>query len=420
MATQGARSNKEGIQAMTATLKRFSQIVAFVLSTTALAAEAKEGDVWNFSIGDVVTYDSNILRLPSGTSPQNFGLPQDSRGAFYNQLYGKMLFNLPVRQQRFLADFTLSDNRYDDFGYLNWRGLNGTAQWLWVLGRRWKGDLTYVREMGLSDPADFRAFGARNVHTTDAGTLNADFWLQTNWHIAGGVNATRFRNSAAILDANEVNQYHGELGLKYEARDNNFVRLMGRYTYGEYPNRAAPTLVADTEYEQYDVGIDGSWQVTGASRLYGRVDYTQRKYPNLSFRDFSGPTGRVGYDWAITVKTGLNFLLLREIGALEDITALYVLTTAGSVKPYWEITSKVRLEGNLERVRREYEGAFGTTATPVPEREDRFTAYGLTITWNPTFNWLFGAGYQHLTRGSNAPLLDFSTDIGFVRAQFNF
>jgi exopolysaccharide biosynthesis operon protein EpsL len=405
---------------MISTFKRCSQVVTFSLIALGHVAAAKEGDVWNFSVGDALTYDSNILRLPSGTSPRNFGLPEDSRDGFYNSVYGKVLFNLPVSQQRFLADFTVNSNRYSNFDYLNWTGLSGTAQWLWVAGRRWKGDLTYYRNQALSDPADFRAFGVKNVGTTDAGTLNADFWLQTNWHIASGINATRFRNSADQLEAQDVNQFYGELGLKYEARDNNFVRLMGRYTYGEYPKRAAPTLVSDTEYEQYDIGLDGFWQVTGASRLYGRVDYTKRHYPNLFGRDFSGPTGRVGYDWAITVKTGLNFLVRREIGALEDITALYVLTTAGSVKPYWDITAKVRFEGILERINRDYEGAFGTTAIPVPQREDRITILGAGITWNPTFNWLFGVSYQHLARDSNAPLQDFSADVAFVRAQFNF
>lgn len=385
----------------------------------AAPALAKEGDVVNFAVGTTVTYDDNLLRLPDGVSPRAVGVATDSRSAFVNTLYGQVRADVPVSRQRFVADFTVGYNRYSGaYDYLDYTGTSGSAKWLYQFGNAWKGELGYNRRTELSGFADQRLFTRRNVRTTDAVGLLGDYWLVRNWRLSGGVNYTRSRNSDSAFASQDLDQTWVEGGVKYESSQANFVRLVGRYTYGSYPERPAPTLVSDTSFDQYELAADGNWVLSPATRLYGRAAYTRREFPNLSGRDFSGPTGRVSLDWTPTVKTGITFLGRREIGAVEDITATYVVTSAASVSPYWLVTQKVRLDANLEYQRREYAG--DPVFVGIPQIDDRIRYAGIGLRWAPTYNWLLSAGYRYSSRTSNFATRQFNDNTAYGTVQLNF
>lgn len=394
-------------------------LLAAAALATAAPAPAKEGDTVNFSVGTTLTYDDNLLRLPDGVSPRVVGVATDSRSAFVTTLYGQAVVDVPVSRQRFLAEVTLLNNRYSDaYDYLDWTGINGSARWLYQFGNAWKGDLGYRRGTELAGFADNRNFDRRNVRTTDEFHVNADYWLVRNWRLSGGANYTRFRNSDSAFETLDLDRTWVEGGIKYESSQANFVRVTGRYTYGSYPERPAPTLVSDTSFDQYELAGDVNWVLSPATRLYGRAGYTRREFPNLAGREFSGPTGRVSLDWAPTVKTGITFLGRREIGAIEDITATYVVTSAASVSPYWLVSPKVRLDANLEYQRRDYAG--DAVFAGIPAIDDRIRYAGLGLRWAPTYNWLLAAGYRYSTRSSNFPTRQFDDNTMYGTVQFNF
>ena len=398
-------------------IRRTLSILLAVLAP-ALTAHAKEGDRVNFAVGTGITYDDNLLRLPDGVSPRAVGVPSDSRSAFVNQIFGKVIVDVPVSRQRFVADFTVGHNRYSGaYDYLDWTGINGNARWLYQFGNYWKGELGYNRRTDLAGFADYRNFDRRNVRTTDELGLSADYWLVRNWRLSGGVNHTRARNSDTAFRTLDVDQTWVEGGVKYESSQANFVRVVGRYTYGSYPERPAPTLVSDTSFDQYELATDGNWVLSPATRLYGRAGYTRRTFPNLA-RDFSGPTGRVNLDWTPTVKTGVTFLARREIGAVEDVTSTYVITNAAGVSPYWLVTPKVRLDANLEYQRRDYAG--DPVIAGIPQIEDRIRYAGLGLRWAPTYNWLLSAGYRYGSRSSNFAARQFNDNTAYGTVQFNF
>jgi hypothetical protein len=204
--------------------------------------------------------------------------------------------------------------------------------------------------------------------------------------------------------------------VRYISTAQNWLRPTVRYTRGEYPERRVPTFISDTSFDQYDLGLDLYWRFTGSSEINGRVAYTNRRLPNLTARNFSGPTGRLTYTWTPRGTGGVSFLALREIGAITDITATYIVTSTVGVTPYWLVTPKLRLEASYNWTNRDYAGQPAILG--IPQRDDNYNFARVGATWLPNRNWTVTLGYQFSDRTSNFPGLQFNDNTYTLTAQF--
>ncbi len=403
-----------------AAMSRVCRLALLVALIVIGPARAKEGDVLSVGAGVTVTYDDNLLRLPNGVNPAAVGAPTDSRSSLVTNGFVRLILDVPISRQRIRADFTINNSHYSDgYSYLDFTGWEGSAQWLYQLGNNWKGDAYYRRTDQPAGFADYRNFRSQNIQTSNAFGINTDYLLTRSWRLSGGANYTQARNSSPSARYSDLDQWWTEAGIKYESSESNYLRATGRYTAGQYPDRLLPTASTDTEFTQYDLAFDGNWQLSAATRAYGRIAYTNRRFPNSAIRSFNGPTWRVQLDWAPTVKTGVNFLFRREIGATDDITATYVLTQGPRISPYWLISTKVRLDIYYDYVSRDYEGE-PVVFSGAPPIEDRYQYAGLGFTWTPTTNWLLRAGYRYGTRRSNYPTRQFDDNSAYGTVQFLF
>jgi exopolysaccharide biosynthesis operon protein EpsL len=389
--------------------------MAAVMLQPAHALE-EDQDVWSFFVGGSASYDDNFLRLPNGVQPEQVGVGNRPRGTWIYTGYARVLMSVPVSRQRFRLDLTGYSNRYADYSYLDFYSWNGRAEWLWEAGNRWKGVALITRTESLTSFADFRDFSSGNILTAYNALVDADYWIHPNWRIVGAVNYLQGRNSQPILAFDNLNQYSVEGGVRYISTAQNWLRPTLRYTRGEYPQREVPSFITDTSFDQYDLGLDLYWRFTGASEINGRLAYTERKLPNLSARNFSGPTGRLTYNWTPRGTGGVSLLALREIGAITDVTATYIVTSTLGVTPYWLVTPKLRLEASYNRTNRDYAGqpAIGG----IPQRDDKYNFARLGATWVPTRNWTVTLGYQFSDRTSNFPGLQFDDNTYTLTAQF--
>jgi hypothetical protein len=271
----------------------------------------------------------------------------------------------------------------------------------------------------LSALNDFRAL-EQNLRTVDIARATAEYWLHPRWHLVGGYTGTFISNSGELLGTTDVDTNALSAGFKFVSTQQNYVIFGGRYTDGDYPNRSQPTIIGDTGFTQYDVGVDISWGVGGKTELLGNVAYTRREFPNLTERNFDGPTGSIRLNWRATESSGVNATVLRQIGGIEDVTANYILTTSASVAPYWFVTPKVRLGVRYEYSLRDYQGEPGVAIGLVQQREDRYNYFGATAAWLPTRNWQIGLAVVYSTRHSNIPNTDFDDLTATATVQFGF
>lgn len=381
-------------------------------------AHALEGEPFGFYVGGGLTYDDNILRLPSNISPAQTGVGDRPRGSFIGNAFVRATTDLTPGRQRIRGYIQGNAFRYDDYSYLNWEGVDLGAAWLWQVGDRWNGNLSYDRLKFLSGLADLRAL-VQNLRTVQIARADAEYWLHPSWRLTGGYTYTTIDNSDAAIATTNLTENAFGLGFKYITTEKNWVVFGARYTDGDYPNRSVPTVIGDTGYDQYDIGIDVGWALGGNTDVAGRLAYTERRFPNLSQRDFSGPTGNIRADWRWTAKTGVAAVVRREIGGIEDVTANYILTSAVRAAPYWLVTERIRLEAFYEYQIRDYRGEPGL-AILGPQREDKYNFVGVNGTWTPTRNWQLGLGLVYSNRNSNIPNNDFDDLTAFLTLKWGF
>lgn len=393
-------------------------ITLALAAAAAVPAWALEEDIWTFTVGAGAAYDDNLLRLPSDVSPSQVGVGDRPRGAWIGNAYARAAFDAPVSRQRFRGFVQGNAYRYSDYSYLNWQGIDFNGAWLWQAGNRWNGTLSFDQKQALSGLTDFRAV-EQNILTTDIARANAEYWFHPRWRLTGGYTGTFSRNSADLLRGNDLNQNAYGLGFKFVSTQQNYAIFGARYTRGDYPGRELPTFISDNRFNQYDVGVDLSWALGGNAELLGNIAYTKRELPNVPNRDFSGPTGNLSLNWRITGKTGLNAGLFRGIGAVEDISANYIVTDWVRVAPYWFVTPKVRLDAWYRYERRDYQGDPGLIPG-LPQRDDRYNYLGVGAAWLPTRNWQVGLNYVFSTRSSNFPSADFNDNTVSATVQFQW
>lgn len=391
----------------------------FLAAVPAWGLEGEPGDSFGFAVGGGATYDNNLLRLPGNISPAQTGVGDRSRGAWIVNGFVRGTADLEVGRQRIKGYAQGNAYRYDGYSYLNWEGVDFGGAWLWQAGNRWNGTLSYDHLRFLSGLADLRAL-IQNLRTVQIARAGAEYWLHPNWRLTGGYVYTAIDNSDAVIATSNLNENAFGLGFKFVSTERNYIVFGARYTDGDYPNRSQPSVVGDTGYKQYDVGVDGAWALGGNTDLLGRLAYTERDFPNLSQRDFSGPTGNIRLNWRATARTGMTAIVRREIGGIEDVTANYILTTAARIAPYWQVTERIRLEGSYEYQLRDYRGEPGVAIGLIQQREDRYNFVGVAATWTPTRNWRLGLGTVYSTRRSNVPDNDFNDLSTYATVRFGF
>jgi hypothetical protein len=371
------------------------------------------GRFW-FGAGVDFAHDNNVFR---GTP--TLGNPNST---WLTRLYGQMNMALPVGRQRFLAQLSVSDYRFSDLSYLNYTAPEFRGAWLWQAGNDWQGEVTYNHLESIASFLDTPPF-VKNVQKLDYATANGEYALTPRWRVGGGVIGYQAANSADAASAANVRQLTGELGVRYLATEQNYVRFFGAYSDGNYYDRT-PSPDFDDEYSQIDAGVEVLYGVTDISFLRGRVGYTNRQYPNVSSRDFSGPTGRLDFIWGLSPKTSIDFNVRREIGVFEAFDSSYYVTTAVGVAPHWEISPFLRFEAAYEHWWREYLGdpvVGGVAITGLPQRDDQLNFVRAAFIWTPTRNWLLRLGAQWSDRESNFNVFDFgNSTVVFGTVQFGF
>lgn len=391
--------------------------VALLVATRAPAFEGE--DTFSYSVGGSIAYDNNLLRLPDGVTPAAAGAGNRPRGTWFGNAFARVAMDAPVSRQRFQGYFQGNAYRYAQYSYLNWQGVDFGGNWLWEASNRWNGTLTYDYTRFLTGFADFRAL-VQNLRTVQIARGTAEYWLHPRWRLTGGYTGTFITNSDPVVATTNLNTNAFGLGFKFLSTQQNYVVFGARYTAGSYPNREQPTIIGDTEFTQYDAGIDFSWGFGGKSELVGNLAYTQRDFPHIPQRDFSGPTGNIRFNWRATGVSGLSAVLIRQIGAVEDVTANYILSTVARIEPYWLVAPKLRIAASYEYQLRDYRGEPGVAIGLVQQREDRYNFVGLNASWTPTRNWQIGLGIVYSNRHSTLPNFNFNDVTTTASAQFTF
>lgn len=356
-----------------------------VLMLTASSARAasnpmEAGETFRTELDYSAQHDSNLFRLADEQRPVIDGITGDRSDTLQTGRLGFQFDHIWGRQ-RVSADAGVARTIFSNYDFLNYTAKAYDVSWAWGLGKRWLGTFSASQAQAERSFADFVST-ARSINTYRNYAGSANMWLLAEWTAGFGYARaeSRFDDPASV--GMEYNEDAWDARLTFRPPTGNNLSIAAREARGHYLNRIGAVL-PDNGYRQRDLRIEGQYALGGRGTLSGYFGIARRTYPISKNHDYSGPIGRIGYDWSPASKMKVGLQLRRELGAQEDLTDTYVVTTAIGVNFEWAMAYK--LNGKLwgEKLTRDYKGDPGLGFTPTQGQKDKQLAYGATLTYQP-------------------------------------
>ena len=385
----------------------------FGLAMTSEVSFAADGNALRLGISDELLLDGNLFRLPDGDRPFIEGnkRPRSDR---INIATFSGSFDRVYSRQRLVADISVSHHEYQEFKHLDYTAKNVRAGWYWAVGSMWSGVLV-ADQSQLPRSFSDRANTVRSVNTYRHYAFDARYLLHPEWMLGAGLARIDSRFDDRVSASSEYVEDGLEALATFRSMTGSTFALVARAADGRYPARTASETTV-TAYDQREIQVRIDWAASAHSRITGYAGHTWREYPELAEKNFSGPTGRLTYDWAPSSKVALGVTVRREMGAREDVVDNFVVTRATSFDPVWSVTGKLRVRGRLEWLARDYEG------TPFivsgPDRDEKGRSHSVSIEWSPMDDLLLRVGLRREHRSSSDAVRSYADDIISVAIKY--
>ncbi|MBK9662015.1 MAG: hypothetical protein IPO71_02490 [Nitrosomonas sp.] len=311
-----------------------------------------------------LTADDNILRI---RDKQSLPAPEDNpvlfnamtRGNlfdFSHRLTGGLIFEKEISRQRLSANFNWTHNRYEKFDFMNNNLKSANGNWNWFLGNRLEGNMgaSYIQSLM---PLTFQP-GLRAIRTEQIQFINGAWHFHPSWRLNGEYTHydLNVNSSVEVMRFLARTEDRFEGGIDYVTASKNTIGILFRNVLGNFTN--PPRQSSNFDYDQKEVLTKINWIVSAKSRFLWTGGWVERKNDgNNSLTgghslkraqlDFSGFNARLAYTWQPTDKLGLTINGWRQTGSPQNLTASFSLNTGVSVIPSWNITEKIRFEGDL-------------------------------------------------------------------------
>lgn len=363
---------------------RLCMAAPLLLPLLAAATPTAEEEGFYWQLQQDFTRDDNLFRLPDDQSPATSGFGTE-RSDTISTTAATLGFQHRYSLQKLHADITVAHKAYQNYDYLDHTATNLHGYWDWAIGRFFTGRILATQDEALRGFGDY-AYASKSMNTFRRASADGNYWFHPDWSVGLGLSRVTSTYSDAPSAVSEYEERAAEAAINFRTGAGNLIALVTRHTDGEYPGRINNGS-APTEYRQNDLQLRGGWTFSGASQLSGYIGYTDRGYRNFSNRDFDGLTGRLSYKWSPTGKLKVSANLRRELGAQEDLTDNYVVTSAANIGADWSLSGLFTLGSLYEYRRRNFGGDPGLGVSPTVGKNDRTRFLLLALDYLP-LTWL--------------------------------
>jgi exopolysaccharide biosynthesis operon protein EpsL len=383
---------------------RFLMLALSMVCGTTLAgaggAAAATTEAFRPYVEASTAHDSNLFRV-SGDAEALSVLGTTDMADTIHRLSAGFDSDISLSRQRVVLHANVDRKSYTRFSDLDHTGGKGDAVWHWRVGDLWSGDIDYGYSRALSGFQELQS-RIRNIRTRQTTRATATYQFHPRWQFTAGAGGFDLENSAEERRQNDRRETFGELEATFASPAGTRTGLWGRVTDAELPNReVVATSLVDNSYQETRLGLLGRWPATGHSEFDGRVGYTKREHAQIAQRDFDGTTGQLMYQWQATGKTRLDASLWRDIHAVDDEIASYVVDQGGGVGASWSATDKLQWRINVERKRFDYAGDPGQVLSTLAPRQDTLKLAGVSLTYTPLQAIQIVLLYEATSRDSN-------------------
>ncbi|MXS76932.1 hypothetical protein ABF87_02960 [Nitrosomonas sp. JL21] len=372
-----------------------------------------------------LTADDNILRLrtlflnrPEEAFPDNPQLValirQGKIADLTNRITGGIQFDKTISRQRFTADFNYTYTKFERFSFMNTNLISTNGNWNWVLGNYLEGNMgaSYVQSLL---PLIFIP-GTQVIRTEQTQFFNGAWRFHPSWSLHGEYthysldtksnNALTGFNRFRFLERTE-NRFEG--GIDYITANKNTVGVFFRAILGDFSlplseiNPANPNISGSNDFTQIEAMGKINWHLTEKSRVLLTGGWVDRSNASFKQRDFSGFNARGTYYWQPTEKLGLAVSGWRLTNSMNNLTANFGINTGVNLVPYWNITEKVRFEGEFSYETRNFNRFSVVTDSVIPVgRHNTFRNAALRLIYSPYLGLQLNASIYHTDLDTDA------------------
>ncbi len=369
--------------------------------------------------------DDNMLRIRDRFNPLLVESPrirelilQGKLGDVNHRMTGGVLFEKEMNRQRFTADLSWTYNKFQRFHEMDNDLKNLKGNWNWFLGNRLEGNMGASYNQSLM-PFIFQP-GIKTIRTEQMQFINAAWRFHPSWRLNSEYVHYNLDTNSQIPRMQFLNRTENrfEGGIDYITSSKNTVGVLFRSILGNFatpvditPLNPTDNLFADNDFDQKEVLGKINWIVSAKSHLQGTAGWVERKNASFEQRDFSGFNARLIYHWQPTDKVGLTINGWRLTSSANNITASFSLNTGASVVPSWNITKKVRLEGEFSYETRNFSRfAIFTDPTLAIGRHNTLRNATLKLAYTPYLGLQLSTSIYHSDLSSDAPVGGFNAN----------
>jgi exopolysaccharide biosynthesis operon protein EpsL len=371
----------------------FLCIPAFVSMATIKDGMCDELDTFQLHASVNKMYDSNLFRQSANEVSDQATI--STAGLRFNKTYSL---------QRFIADISYVDNKYNKSDFLDYAATNYNAGWNWSLSPNLTGVLSTARTQRQINFRDLQS-AVKNVNTTTENTFRAEYSPHQVLSLIAGYSQIKSENSQSFNAIASNERIGVDYGAKYNFPSGSYISLMGHQRNGTVNGRPLNNLLQfDTGFTDYEYDLEVSLAENGKSNFVGKLGSIEREHDHFSLRDYQAWIGSLNYELLWTGKIKSNVGILRSVGAFETSNSTYSLTDALTASVDYEISEKIQAAINFRLSERDFEGRgqFNTSG-----RTDKEHSYGARISWRPIKNIGFSLSSTKAYRNSTLSQFDF-------------
>lgn len=369
----------------------------FFCCTSALA---ESGKVFRPYLDYSYSYDDNLFRTPDEILPQSI-IGNNKLSDKFQRRMGGLIVEKEIGRQLITANLGVSRTSFDQFSLLDYDGKDLSANWRWHVGNHIEGVLgtSYIQTL-----TPFTEFHEQqlNLRTQKRKFVDASWLFHPSWKVSSGFSYYTLAYDLISQRAADRDRNTIELGLDFIAPSGNVLGIQLRRVQEDFPNRQqADPRVVISSYKQNEIKAKVNWRLTGKTQVNFLGGWTDRQHEVSAARDFSGINTRVIVNWAPTGKLNVSVNSWREIGAVDELTAIYSLNKGMSLTPTWDLSSKLRVGGQFKYEMRDSSGSLAAAQSSLQNRQDTFRNAAITLTYFPTMHLKLDVSIYRETLGSN-------------------
>lgn len=348
------------------------------------------------TLSQSLTRDSNLLR--DNNDRRRDTISTTTVAAGLNKAYGR---------QNYQVSASASRNAYRDNTQFDNDGYAVSAEMASEVGSNFKVTLNGSASQFLPNFEDQVDRSVRNTERSRQASIDVRYGLYGRWSVnAGGsyskvdfqVNTTENKTSQSMF-----------AGVRYLPSDLAYIGLTLYRTDTDVPNRLLVGVSTPGEkIERSSLSADTVWQVTGFSRLSGRLGWTSEKHPQDRRRDFDGLTGAASWTFTPAGKVSYALNWVRDTsneGTAGVINAKSVyatnkrLTNTLSATANYQATAKIKLNaGYSHALYEEDQDIAGYSSTTSGQQNGRYNALSLGVSYQPIRSVGLGCDVQRYDR----------------------